>query len=283
VRRTGWGFLLTPRWLGFALLACLAAVTMVGLGRWQLDRYHQRDEINARIDAAAVADPVPLTNVLTSPRTGGAGESRVGPPPPKSAEWTRVSATGRYDPRHEILARGRTVNGAVGFEVFTPLVLADGAAVLVDRGWVAAPLTGGASARPEVPPAPAGEVTVVGRVHAPESRASVPTLVSGTLEVRRLAPAQAAAVVPYPLFGAYVTMEEQTPPAVGFTPIPPRHENALINASYVVQWWLLAGLTLFGFGYAAWRERRSQAEIEREVGDLLAPDHLADAPVSPAV
>ena len=38
----------------------------------------------------------------------------------------------------EILVRGRTVEGTVGFEVLTPLVLADGTAVLVDRGWVRA-------------------------------------------------------------------------------------------------------------------------------------------------
>jgi cytochrome oxidase assembly protein ShyY1 len=258
----------------------LAAATMVGLGRWQLDRYHQRDAINTRIDAAAAADPVQLATVVSSP-TGAVGTA--GPPPPKSSEWARVTATGKYDPAHELLARGRTVNGVVGFEVFTPLVLADGTAVLVDRGWVPPSSTGGASALPEVPPAPAGDVTVLGRVHAPESRAGAPTPVNGKLEVLRVAPDKAATTMPYPLFGAYVTMDSQIPPAQGFVPVPPVHENAMMNASYVVQWWLLAGLTLFGFGYAAWRERQSQDDFDREVVDLLGPVQPPEAPVSPAV
>jgi cytochrome oxidase assembly protein ShyY1 len=263
----------------------LAAATMVGLGRWQLDRYHLRDSINQRIDAAASAAPVPLASVITPP-AGGAGTA--GPPPAKSAEWATVTITGRYDVAHEVLARGRTVNGLVGYEVFTPLVLGDGVAVLVDRGWVPPPATGGASAPPDVPSAPAGEVTVLGRVHAPESRASVPSPVNGRLEVRRVAPAQAATIMPYALFGAYVTMDSQTPPAEGFVSIPPGRENALMNASYVVQWWLLAGLTVFGFGYAAWRERRGRdaAELDLEAEDLLGPaesSRLPQAPVSPAV
>jgi cytochrome oxidase assembly protein ShyY1 len=281
VRRTGWTFLLTPRWLGLAVLMGLAAATMVGLGRWQLDRYHQRDAINTRIDAAATADPVPLDSVVDPPRGVAAG--MAGPPPQKHAEWARVTVTGSYDPAHEILARARTVNGLVGFEVFTPLVLADGTAVLVDRGWIPAPSTGGAIALPDVPPAPAGDVTVLGRVHAPESRGSAPTPVNGTLEVLRVAPDKVAATMPYPIFGGYVTMDSQAPLAEGFVPIPPVHENALMNAGYVVQWWLLAALTVFGYCYAAWRERHSQDDFDREVVDLLGPVQPPEAPVSPAV
>jgi len=50
-------FLFTRRWLGLAALAVVLAVIMVGLGNWQLDRYHQKVAINDRIDAAARAAP----------------------------------------------------------------------------------------------------------------------------------------------------------------------------------------------------------------------------------
>ena len=46
-------FLLTPRWLGAAVLSVVAAVIMVMLGNWQLHRYQERSAINHRIDAAA--------------------------------------------------------------------------------------------------------------------------------------------------------------------------------------------------------------------------------------
>src|SRR5690348_6085607 len=106
---------------------------MVLLGCWQLDRFHQRNSVNDRIDAGAVATPVPLDKVLARP-DGPAGS--VGPAPAEADRFTRVEASGHYDTEHEVLVRGRTVDGAVGYEVLTPLVLADNTAILVDRGWV---------------------------------------------------------------------------------------------------------------------------------------------------
>jgi cytochrome oxidase assembly protein ShyY1 len=171
-----------------------------------------------------------------------------------------VSVTGRYDTQHEILARARTVNDRVGYEVVTPLVLADGTAILVDRGWVP-PGPGGAATPPQVPPAPTGEVTVVGRVHAPESRATAAEPFAGARSVRRIAPELLATDLPYPLYGGYLTLEEQTPPAdPTFVPIAPSYENAWMNAGYVVQWWAFALLTLAGYVILAVRHARSGRE-----------------------
>ena len=248
-------FLLTPRWVGLALLMAAAAAVMVGLGLWQLDRYELRSAINARIDAATTAPPRGLTDVLAAP--GAAG---VGPPPGREDNWARVRVTGRYDPQHEILARARTVNDRVGYEVVTPLVLADGTAILVDRGWVP-PGPGGAATPPTVPPAPTGEVTVVGRVHAPESRATAAEPFAGLSTVRRIAPELLASGLPYPLYGAYLTLEEQRPPAdPAFVPIAPSYENAWMNAGYVVQWWAFALLALVGYVILAVKHARSGRE-----------------------
>jgi cytochrome oxidase assembly protein ShyY1 len=244
-------FLRSPQWIGLGLLMTLAAAAMVGLGLWQLDRYHQRSEINARIDAAG--SPRALGEAMPAPVRAGS----AGPAPGAEAAWTRVSVTGRYDPEHQILARGRTVNERVGFEVLTPLVLADGTAVLVDRGWLA-PTGTGAASPPSIPPAPTGEVTVVGRVHLPESRATVPEAFGDTISVRRISPDLLASTLPYPLYGGYVTLEEQTPAAdPAFVRIPPDHQNAAMNAGYVVQWWMFAALTLAGYVFLVRREARA--------------------------
>ena len=245
-------FLATPRWLGYAALTLAAAATMVMLGFWQLDRYHQRSAINDRIDAGTVATPVPLGRVVAAP-AGGAGT--VGPAPAASAHWTRVEVSGRYDPEHEILVRGRTVNGRVGFEVLTALVLADGTAVLVDRGWVP-PASGGAIAAPTVPAPPGGAVTVVGRLHPPESQGGRPQTIGGHLETRRVAPRSIAPALPYALYDGYVGLDET---AAGLTPVPVDKENALQNGGYVIQWWLFAAGALVGFGYLARRAAREQA------------------------
>jgi cytochrome oxidase assembly protein ShyY1 len=248
-------FLVTPRWLGFLALALLLAAIMVGLGDWQLHRYHERAAINARIDAGNSGPTVPIEQVLTAP--GGAA-GHIGPPPSAAAEWTRVRLTGRYDQSHETLARGRTVDGEIGFEVLTPLLLADGSAVLVDRGWLPSP-PGGALATPDVPTAPTGQVSVVGPVRRPESAADKP--VHNT--VRRIDPARLS--LPYPAYGGYVMLDEQTPKADSrLTPVPSEHENAWQNAGYVVQWWAFAALTLFGYVYMARREAHADETADRD-------------------
>ena len=243
-------FLLTPRWLAAAALTVVAAIVMVMLGNWQLRRYHERTDINDRIDSANSVEAVPLTSVLAAPTTAGT----PGGAPGKSLAWTKVTVTGRYDPAHEIQARGRTVAAEVGFEIVTPLILDDGTAVLVDRGWVPAP-PGGATAAPVVPAAPAGQVTVVGQIHLSESRPAPVERRDGRLDTRRINVPRLAGEVPFPLYGAYVLLNEQTPAAdPAFVPVPIGHEDAWQNGGYAVQWWLFAVMAFFLFGWQARRE-----------------------------
>ncbi|MEV4811598.1 SURF1 family cytochrome oxidase biogenesis protein [Micromonospora avicenniae] len=260
-------FLLTPRWLGYLALALVAAVVMVFLANWQLDRYRGRTEINERIDAGQRMTPAPLRDALPAP-TGGAGTA--GPAPAQEKVYTRVTVTGRYDASNTVLVRGRTVDSRVGFEVLTPLVLPDGSAVLVDRGWIP-PAPGGATARPEVPAAPTGDVTVVGRVHDSESRPGSVERRDGRLETRRIAVPRLADELPYPVYGAYVLLDEQTPQAdPTFIAVPVGHTNNWQNLGYIVQWWLFAVMTLFAYGWAARREARRAAGLDKRPVDRAA-------------
>jgi cytochrome oxidase assembly protein ShyY1 len=259
-------FLLTPRWLGAAALALAAAVVMVFLGNWQLHRYHERSAINDRIDAADSVAALPLTSVLRAPTAPGT----AGPAPGKDLAWTKVTVTGTYDPAHEIQARGRTVDGDVGFEIVTPLILADGTAVLIDRGWIP-PGPGGAVAAPTVPPAPAGPVTVVGQVHLSESRPTPVAHRDGRLDTRRIAVPRLAPELPFPVYGAYVLLTVQTPAAdPAFAQIPIEHEDSWQNAGYTVQWWLFAVMALFAFGWQARKEAQGDAPPEPK-GDRFTP------------
>jgi cytochrome oxidase assembly protein ShyY1 len=263
-----YGFLATRKWIAFGALMVVLAAVMVGLGLWQLSRYHQRASANAHIDAAAKAPPRPIGEVLA-----------VGQPPPAGAAWTRVTLRGRYDSAHEILARDRTVDGSVGFEVLTPLVLDDGSAVLVDRGWLP-PAPDSVAAPARIPPVPDGQLTVTGRVHVPESRATGPQRVDGTTQVRRISPAKLAGAVPYRLYGGYVLLDAGQPGGdKAFSAIPADYQNAWMNAGYVVQWWAFALLTLGGYVWMARREARGPDEF-----DLASLDEETEnAPVSPAI
>lgn len=205
---------------------------MVMLGRWQWGRYEQRSAINARIDASASASPVPFT--------------------PKVEEWTRVSVTGQYDPNLEILVRNRTVEGKVGFEILTPLLLADGTAVLVDRGWVP-PHRDGPTVEPSFPPAPAGNVTLTGRVRASESGART-ELRNGRWQARRVGVAEIAAKLPYQVAPVYLLVDDDFTELV---PISSDRENDWLNLGYAVQWWIFAAGSLFGLFWLARRDLRA--------------------------
>lgn len=237
---------LTRRWLGLLCLTVLAATAMVFLGRWQWDRYELRSDINARIAAGATADPVPYT--------AGANV------------WSRVSVTGEFDPSLEILVRNRTVEGRNGYEILTPLLLADGTAVLVDRGWVP-PHPRGPVQKPDVPPAPRGTVTVTGRVRATESDPRV-ELRDGQWQARRVGVPEIASKLPYRVAPAYVTADDQSTDLV---PIPVERENDWLNLGYAVQWWIFASGAFFAYFWLLRREhRQSTAPVAAISGsDLL--------------
>jgi surfeit locus 1 family protein len=78
--------------------------------------------------------------------------------------FRQVFAQGEYDARHQILIDNKVRAGRVGFDVVTPLRLADGATVLVNRGWVAA---GPSRAVLPQPMPPGGGITVNGRIDLP--------------------------------------------------------------------------------------------------------------------
>lgn len=117
---------------------------LLGLGVWQLYRLRWKEGILAQIAAAEAAPPVPLT----------------GAPP----RFSRVVVRGHYAPGFAALYGVTTHDekqGAVLGGDALALLLRDGAPpLLVDRGWVAAPATGG-----RAPPPPSGELAVVGYVH----------------------------------------------------------------------------------------------------------------------
>src|SRR5256712_14210461 len=105
------------------VVAFLVAAVCVRLGVWQLDRLHQRRERNATLLAARARPPLEVTGSVSG----------------DSARDRRLQARGVYDYEHERLWRARSFEGVPGVDLVTPLRLADGTAVLVDRGWVASP------------------------------------------------------------------------------------------------------------------------------------------------
>jgi len=264
-------FLATPKWVGFAALMVALSAIMVGLGFWQLDRYHLHHGINVRIDRADATAPVPIDTVISRTRPATAAQ-----------EWVRVSVTGTYDPARMVIARDRSVNSTVGFEILVPLDLANGSTIMVDRGWIP-PGGGNGITAPPFAAVPAGPVTVTGRIHLPESKGETPTEINGQTTIRRIDPRMIAPTIGLAsAYTDYLLLDKQNPSAAaGFTRIPADRQNSWLNAGYTVQWWMFSALALVLFGWAARREahdrrdgidRRSRGDRPR---DRLSKDRLA--------
>jgi len=105
------------------VIAMLVATACVLLGRWQLNRLGQRRARNATLAARLALPPLAVGRNVSA----------------DSARQRRVVARGVYDFAAERTWPGRSFQGTPGVALVTPLRLADGSAVLVDRGWAPSP------------------------------------------------------------------------------------------------------------------------------------------------
>jgi surfeit locus 1 family protein len=204
------------------VVAFLIAAGCVRLGIWQLDRLSQRRARNRAVLAARARPPLVVRGV-----------------PPLSADSARdrrLLARGRYDYEQERFWRPRSYEGVPGVDLVTPLRLADGAAVLVDRGWVPSPdayhVDQGAYREGD-----SAQVIGLGML-APRSRGDVD-------------PAALRDSVPYPLLPFVI---QQLPPSTALDrPLPhglvrwplPEVSNGP-HLSYAIQWFSFATIIVVG-------------------------------------
>ncbi len=101
-----------------ATVATLVAVLVfIALGEWQLGRAAEKRALAANFMSA-----------------GPALEWRK--LPADAPRFQRVTARGHYDSDRQFLLDNMSHAGRPGVQVLTPLVLGDGSAVLVNRGWL---------------------------------------------------------------------------------------------------------------------------------------------------
>jgi surfeit locus 1 family protein len=139
------------------LAAVLAASGTARLGVWQLDRAAQKLALQSAIDNQRSKPPLEQRELPARPADVTAAVER------------RAVVEGRWRGDATVLLDNRPLDGSTGFIVVTPLLLADGRAVAVQRGW----LPRHAHDRTRIAPfeTPAGPVRVEGRIAASPSRA----------------------------------------------------------------------------------------------------------------
>lgn len=219
-----------------ALVALLIPLT-VSLGFWQIDRAGQKRAIEEARLASYGALPI--------------DENQLADAPP----FARIRFRGRYDGAHQFLLDNSTRHGAPGYLVVTPFETASGRRVLVNRGWVAAPVS-----RAEIPDpgAPDGDTRIVAVVwSASEASRDASEWGGGwpkrieRFDGRRMSESVLASI------GSEFRLEDDQPGAL--EPIVLGEEmSATRHIGYAVQWFSMAIMLLIAFVVLGLRRGREQ-------------------------
>lgn len=207
------------RLIGPGLMTLAMVVVLIGLGTWQVERLSWKTGILSDIARADAGPPVPL--------------SSTAPP------YAKVSVTGHFlfDRTARFGAEVRQLSSGpeMGARQIVPLIRDSGVPVLVDRGWVPDRRTSPVSQ-------PAGDVTVIGYLHPPET-AGVFSAADDPVERRfyTMDPAAIGAalemgkVAPFVIVALGNVAAGQWPEPAHHLPRPPNNHFA-----YAVTWYGLA-------------------------------------------
>lgn len=131
------------------ILALLLVPVLIGLGRWQLQRAAEKESILSRYAQRQTQMPVSFADINQS----------------DDLDYLPVTLVGRYDPDRYFLLDNKIQGGQVGYDVLTPFYTEAGTWVIVNRGWVKAPLR--RSELPKVNPLPEQTLELHAEIYVP--------------------------------------------------------------------------------------------------------------------
>lgn len=229
--------------LAFHVVCAAAVVAMINLSLWQFDRLDQRREFNSLVEERSTESVVDVATTEMSD--------------PSELEWRRIGAVGTYRNEDQILVLNRSQGGRAGLNVVTPLEIAEGESILVVRGFL--PLD-----RP-VPPAPSGEVTVVGTARLSDVRRATELVAAEgriseffRLDIERIDEQTEGDVLPIALYAQ--ASEPAEDPALEWAAGPTLTEGS--HLSYAIQWLIFACAVVVGWTLAARRTVKSRSRSQ---------------------
>ncbi len=263
------------------MFVLVVVVTMINLGFWQLNRLDERKAANAVVTNAMKQQPQPLATVL--PEGTATTTEQV-----KAADYQPVYVTGTYRADEQVLVTNRTNNGSPGYWVVTPLVLADGTAVAVNRGWVPYSYLEEGPWDDFAPPP--GTVTVQGLVRQSQVRetnglvsspkdSDVGTLrVFARLDVGRLAQQTSERMIP-----GYISLRVQDPVQNDLpVPVPLPELSQGTHLGYALQWFAfsLSTIIVYPLLLRRYAKRKQMDGDDAEILDGEPASPESDFPVS---
>jgi len=225
-------------------------LAFVNLGFWQLGRWEERKLDNQVLAARLASEPLPLVQLFEP----------AGPDFP-SLDHRRTAAEGEFQPDYELLVRSQVHDGVAGFHVVTPLLLAEGNAILVNRGWV--PLTMDTVPSPAAPPQ--GHVSVTGWLRLGEGRASPGAVPDDENTVTRIEVALIEERLPWDLLPLYLVADGGAQDRLPTPLAQPDVDDEGPHLAYAVQWFAFTLIGLVGYFFLLRRAIKRPRRMPRPV------------------
>lgn len=219
------------RVISVLVFGAVGVAILVALGVWQMQRLAWKEGILADIEARIAAAPVALPEA----------------PDPQADRYLPVRITGTVgEDTVRVLVSQRRVGA--GYRLISALETAEGRRVLVDRGVL--------PVAEAMPPAPAGQVSVIGNLHWPDERDGFTPdndLTENIWFARDVALlADHLRTEPW-----LVIAREVSPAEPAVTPLPVTTENIPNDhLNYAITWFLLALVWLGMTVFLLWRIRQ---------------------------
>jgi surfeit locus 1 family protein len=239
----------TRRLAAFVALAVVLGALFVRLGVWQLDRRHERRDLNDQVSTQLRHAPVPIRELLGDP----------------NAPNRRATVDGTPDVANEIVVTGRSRNGSPGVHILTPFRLPGrDTAILVNRGWVYS----ADAATIDLNRWRETRNNFTGFTQRLPNPEPVGAQASGRA-IRQLSEKRIAQLLPYPIHDLYLVARD----SAGAENVPVRLDPPLLSdgphLSYAIQWFAFAAIALIGAAAVVRRARQTRrdgAQLAREGG-----------------
>ena len=228
------------------ILIGAAVIVMVFMGLWQLDRLDTKQKLNQEVQERTAAAPLPIEEVVAVNDLWEIGGS---------LEFRRVTATGKYRDQDNVLIRNRSLNGAPGYWLLTPLLIEEDLAVIVNRGWI--PLSA-----EDFSPESVGGVRISGLIRETTEASGLQKSdrADGVLEsFGRVDLKRYQEQLSYKIYPVFIQLESQEPENQDQgiplkLEIPNFDDGPHLN--YAVQWFCFAAVFAIGYPVVLWRNNK---------------------------
>jgi surfeit locus 1 family protein len=245
-------------WIFVTILVIIAAVVMIRLGIWQLDRLEQRRAFNAQVLSQIDEPSLPLNNDVVT------GDM-------EALEFRTVQVEGQYDLANTLVLGNQVWDEQIGVHLLTPLIISGAnSVILVDRGWI--PFEDWVN-RDLNTYDETGTIRVEGMLRISQTKLGLRECMDENagevpFQVWCLALDDIASYLPYDLLSVYLIQapegQQIAPP---YRALPAIEISEGPHLSYAIQWFTFSAILLIGYPFFVRREmqareRKAQQQIE---------------------